>query len=282
MKSGVIHHPRSVDEALALLAEDRDARALAGGASLVAMMNAGLINASALVSLKAVLEAGFEQLPCGALRVGAMTRHHQSAENEQLTGMRRCLRDAAGSIGNMPVRNMGTIGGSVSLSDPGADYPAALVALRAEIEVRKLGETRTIPAGEFFVDWYATARAPDELVTAILLPPAFTGTGVYRKLARVSGDFAIVSIAICVSDTGAVSVAVGGAGPGPVFSEELNAVLSADFTCDDAVEEAGQGLAALANPVDDVRGSADYRRMVMPRLLLQAVRELRAERETLQ
>ena len=281
MKSGVIHHPRSIDEALALLAEDPDARPIAGGASLVAMMNAGLINASALVSLKA-FPAGFEQLPDGALRIGAMTRHHQSAESEHLAGMRKCLRDAAGSIGNMPVRNMGTMGGSVSLSDPGADYPAALVALRAEIEVRKLGETRTIPAGEFFVDWYATARAPDELVTAILLPAAHAGTGVYRKLARVSGDFAIVSIAVCVSDAGRVSVALGGAGPGPVFSEELNTVLSADFMRDNSVEEAGQGLAALANPVDDVRASADYRLMVIPRLLLQVMRELRTKRETLQ
>jgi carbon-monoxide dehydrogenase medium subunit len=282
VKSGVIHHPKNTEEALALLADDPEARPIAGGASLVAMMNAGLVSVSTLVSLKSIPEVGFRTLSDGTLRIGAMTRHHESAESEHLNGMRKCLRDAAGSIGNMSVRNMGTIGGSVSLSDPGADYPAALVALRAEIEVRKLGEARTIPAAEFFIDWYTTARAPEELVTGVLLPAAHAGTGFYRKLARVSGDFAIASIAICISDEGTVSVAIGGVGPGPVFSEELNGVLSAEFMRDDAVEEAGQRLANLADPVDDVRATAHYRRLVIPRLLLQAVRDLRAERETLQ
>lgn len=282
MKSGVVHHPKDTEEALALLAADPEARPIAGGASLVAMMNAGLANASALVSLKAIPEAGFRISADGALRIGAMTRHYQSAESEHLAGMRRCLRDAAGSIGNMPVRNMGTIGGSVALSDPGADYPAALVALHADIELRKVGETRMVPAREFFIDWYTTAREADELVTGILLPAAHTGTGFYRKLSRVSGDFAIVSIAICLSKDGAVSAAVGGAGPGPVFSQEADAVLSADLGRDDAVEEAGRRLADLADPADDVRASADYRRLVIPRLLAQAVREVRSGREPLQ
>jgi len=282
VKAGIIYHPRSTEEALTLLANDPEARPLAGGASLVAMMNAGLVNASTLVSLKSISQAGFRTLSDGTLRIGAMTRHHESAESGHLTGMRKCLREAAGSIGNMPVRNMGTIGGSVSLSDPGADYPAALVALGAEIEVRKLGKARTIPAAEFFIDWYTTAREPDELVTGILLPAAYAGTGFYRKLARVSGDFAIASIAICLSDEGVVSVAIGGVGPGPVFSEELNAVLSAEFMRDDAVEEAGQRFAGLADPIDDVRATAHYRRLVIPRLLVQAVRELRVNWGTLQ
>jgi len=282
VKTGVIHHPQNTEEALVLLAQDCEAKPIAGGASLVAMMNAGLVNPSALVSLKAIAEVGFHTRADGTLRVGAMTRHHQSAESEYLTGMRNCLRAAAGSIGNMPVRNMGTIGGSISLSDPGADYPAALVALRAQIELRKVGEIRTVPASEFFIDWYTTAREPDELVTGILLPAAHAGTGLYRKLARVSGDFAIVSIAGCLSEEGAVSVAIGGCGPGPVFSEEVNAILSTDIVSDNSAEQAGQGLAELADPVDDVRATADYRRLVIPRLLVQAMRELRAGRETLQ
>ncbi|MGD9924621.1 MAG: xanthine dehydrogenase family protein subunit M, partial [Pseudorhodoplanes sp.] len=215
-------------------------------------------------------------------RIGAMTRHYQSAESEHLGGTRACLRDAAGSIGNMPVRNMGTIGGSVSLSDPGADYPAALAALRAEIELRRVGRTRTVPARAFFTDWYATAREPDELVTGILLPAPHAGAGLYRKLARVSGDFAIVSVAVCISEAGAVSVAIGGAGPGPVFSEDVDAALSGGFAHDGAVAAAGERLAELADPVDDMRATAEYRRMVIPRLLVQAMRELRSGREALQ
>jgi carbon-monoxide dehydrogenase medium subunit len=266
---------------LALLAAEPEALPLAGGASLVAMMNAGLVEAPALVSLKAI-PSEIRPLPDGALRIGAMTRHCESAASEHLSGTRACLREAASSIGNMPVRNMGTIGGSVSLSDPGADYPAALVALRAGIELRKAGATRTVPATAFFTDWYTTAREPGELVTAIRLPPGHTGAGLYRKLARVSGDFAMVSVALCISDVGAVTVAIGGAGPGPVFSDELDAELSADLSGDDTVADVGHRLAERADPIDDVRASAEYRRMVIPRLLVQAVRELRAQQEALQ
>ena len=181
---------------MALLAEDPRSRVLAGGASLVAMLNAGLIEAPVLVSLKESGERWLLRLPDGAMRIGAMTRHCETAQSEQLSGVRRCLALAAASIGNMPVRNMGTIGGSVSLADPGADYPAALVALGSAIEVCNLAGTRTIPASAFFTDWYATALASGDLVTAILLPPAHAGIGTYRKLARVAGDFAIVSIAL--------------------------------------------------------------------------------------
>ena len=282
MSAGVIHHPRSTAEAVALLAEDPRSRVLAGGASLVAMLNAGLIEAPVLVSLKESGERGFCALPDGTMRIGAMTRHCETAQSEQLSGMRRCLALAAASIGNMPVRNMGTIGGSVSLADPGADYPAALVALCAAIEVCNPAGTRTIPAAEFFTDWYTTALAPGDLVTAILLPPAHAGVGAYRKLARVAGDFAIVSIALCVDRGGTVSVAVGGAGPRPIFDAGLNAQLSAGLDRDEGVAAVGRALADLADPVDDVRASADYRRMVIPRLLLQLVREIRPALRTVQ
>ena len=278
----MIHHPGSADEAVALLADDSRARAIAGGASLVAMMNAGLIDAPVLVSLKGIGERGFSRLPDGSLRIGAMTRHCQIAESQHLSGTQRCLRLAAASIGNMPVRNMGTIGGSVSLADPGADYPAALVALGAAIEVRNRAGVTRIPAASFFTDWYTTILGQGDLVTGVLLPRADGGIGAYRKFARVAGDFAIVSIALCISDTGDISVAIGGAGPRPIFDPSLNARLAAGFGSDQVAEEVGRGLAELADPVDDVRASADYRRLVIPRLLLQLVREVRPAARGLQ
>ena len=133
--------------------------------------------------------------------------------------------------------------------------------------------TRRIPAAEFFVDWYTTALEPGELVTAVLLPKSQPARGRYCKLARVSGDYAIASVAIVLTHAGAMRVAVGACGPKPLHSHEVDAMLSRGRTAV-AVEEAARILVDLADPVDDVRGSAEYRRMLIPRLLEQAVREV--------
>ena len=170
---------------------------------------------------------------------------------------------------------MGTIGGSVSLADPGADYPAALVALGSAIEFAIPPAHAPFRQAHSFTDWYATALAPGDLVTAILLPPAHAGIGTYRKLARVAGDFAIVSIALCIGRGRAASVAVGGCRTEADSRRSANAQLSAGLDRDEGVAAVGRALADLADPVDDVRASADYRRLVIPRLLLQLVREIR-------
>lgn len=269
-----LHLPKTVEQALALLDADQGARPLAGGASMVAMMNARLLAPTAIVSLKDIPELrGITPLGRDGFRIGAMTRHYETAAESRLSGVLRCLPAAAGSIANPPVRNMGTMGGSIALADPGADYPAALVAAGAEVEIASLEGRRRIPASDFFVDWYTTALAPGEIVTAIFLPPARTGFASYRKLARVAGDFAIVSIALATGTDGAVRVAIGGSGPKPVASAEADALLSNRLGDATAVRKAGEMLAALADPVDDVRATADYRRLIIPRLLAQAAAE---------
>jgi aerobic carbon-monoxide dehydrogenase medium subunit len=163
---------------------------------------------------------------------------------------------------------MGTIGGSIALNDPGADYPPALIALSASVELVGPAGKRLVPAADFFVDWYTTALARDELVTAILLPPVGAGAGVYHKLARVAGDFAIVSVAVVHYSDGQVRAVIGACGPRPISLSEADAELSRGN-----IAAAGALLAGAADPVDDSRASANYRRRVIPRMLARAVAE---------
>jgi aerobic carbon-monoxide dehydrogenase medium subunit len=279
MPVGALLHPASIAEAVALLAADGDGRCLAGGATLVAMMNARLVTPSRLVSLAGIDELrGIAAAAEGGLRIGAMTRHGETAGDARLAGSAAVIRSAAGQIANPVIRNMGTIGGSIAFADPAADYPPALVAAAAEIEIAGRQGRRRIKAEDFFVDWYQTALEPDEIVTAVLVPPAPKNSyGQYHKLARVSGDFAIASVALCLAvEAGRVSalrVAVGGCGPRPVRSAAAESTLVGARLAALDTTELGAALAEAADPVDDVRASAAYRRLVIPRLLRRAVAE---------
>ena len=273
------HRPHTVAEAVALLTADPGARPISGGATLVAMLNARVLEPSALVSLAGITELkGISRLDSGELRIGAFTRHRDTAACPLLVGTAAALREAAGQIANATVRNMGTIGGSISFADPGLDYPPALVAVGATIEIAGTAGRRRVPAKEFFVDWYVTALEPGEIVTAVLLaPPDVSGAGVYVKHSRVAGDYATCSVAACLQADRRMHVAIGGCGPTPLADDGVDAALSANRG-DATIAQAGAALQALADPLDDVRGSADYRRQLIPRLLLRAVRAAEASR----
>jgi carbon-monoxide dehydrogenase medium subunit len=271
-----LYRPRTVDEAVGLLAEDEDARLLAGGATLVAMLNARVIEPPALISLRSIDEIkGIARLPDGSVRIGAFTRHRETADSALLLGSSGVVRDAASQIANATVRNMGTIGGSVAFADPGLDYPPALVAAAALIEIASRAGRRTVPAREFFVDWYTTALQPGEMVTGVLLPGPGGGAGVYVKHARVAGDYATASAAACLEADGRCRVAIGACGPAPLADPAIDAALS-DDRGDAALAAAADRLAGMADPLDDVRGSADYRRRLIAPLLRRAVRAAEA------
>jgi carbon-monoxide dehydrogenase medium subunit len=248
---------------------------MAGGATLVAMINARVLEPAALVSLAGIAEIrGISALADGRVRVGAFTRHRETAASGLLRGSLAAVRQAASQIANATVRNMGTIGGSLAFADPGLDYPAALVAADALIEITSVDGPRTVPARDFFVDWYTTALEPGELATAVLLPRAEDGSaGVYVKHARVAGDYATASVAACRSPDGRLRVAVGGCGPTPLASDEADSLLATDRS-EAAIRAAGAVLQGLADPLDDVRGTAEYRRLLIPRLLLRAARRV--------
>ncbi len=277
MRAMGFHEPATLNEAAALLAADGEACCLAGGATLVAMINARLVEPSALVSLRHINELqGIEAVGDG-FRIGAMTPHRVTAADARLVGGHAVVREAAAVIANPSIRNMGTMGGSIAFADPAADYPPALVAIEAEIEIVASGGRRRVAAADFFADWYETALGPGELVAAIHLPGAPAGAvGVYDKLARVEGDFATASAAVVLAMAGDacshLRIAVGGCGPTPVRLAEAESALIGGGLDAEAIHEAGEMLAAASDPVDDVRASADYRRLVIPRLIARAIR----------
>ena len=276
------HQPTDIDEAVSLLSKNQGATCLAGGATLVAMMNARLVEPETLVSLKGIAElSAIERLAEGSVRIGAMCRHRDTAQCTILTDGQLLLSAAAACIANPVVRNMGTIGGSIAFADPAADYPPALVAVGAVIEISGPEGTREVNAHEFFVDWYITVLTPGELIVAVRVPAMPIGSvGVYHKLARVSGDFGIASVAVVLSMLGeicqCIRIAIGGCGPTPVSLPEVELALTDQAIEDDSLHAAGKHLANACDPVDDVRASAEYRRVVVQRMVVRAVNEARS------
>lgn len=275
--------PVSVDEVLALLAEDEDATCLAGGASLVAMINARLVEPSALISLRRVEELkSIESVSDGSVRIGAGVRHVEIAAAAGLDSGQAVLAKAAALIANPVIREMGTIGGSVGHFDPAADYPVALVVLGAEIEIAGKGGRRAVAADEFFLDWYTTALEPGEMVTAVVVPPAPAGSaGVYEKLAKVEGDMGVAMVALVMAQDGGIishlSVGVGGCGPAPVrLAGQEQALIGKAYDAE-AIRSLGEAMAAASDPVDDVRASAEYRKILIPRMVSRAADTARRE-----
>lgn len=274
-----LFRPRTLDEALDILAAAPDARPISGGASLVAMMNAGLIEPAALVSLTRIPELSGTQVAAdGSILIGAATRHSAVAADAVFGGTAAVLAHAASQIAGVAVRNMGTIGGAVAHADPGLDFPPALFAVDARVRIAAQSGRRTLPIRDFFVDWYTTALQPGEIVIGFEIPKPKPGAGFYLKHARVAGDFAIVSVALSLTDDGKVRVAVGGCGSGPLASAEADQILSSGLSAG-TLHRAGALLVALANPVDDVRGTAEYRKLLIPRMLARAVREITSARK---
>ena len=192
------HRPDTVEAAVALLASHEDSRCIAGGQTLVAMLNAGLLEPPTLIAVAGIPELnGISVEANRTVRIGAAVSHRRVAVAPELTGSGAVIRVAARVIAHPAIRNFGTIGGALAHADPAADYPAAVVAAGARIEVAGRSGRRTVPAEEFFVDFLTTALEPAEMVTAVLVPAAKAGaSGEYLKFSRVDGDYAIVSIAV--------------------------------------------------------------------------------------
>jgi carbon-monoxide dehydrogenase medium subunit len=256
--------PATLDEAYRAL-ETEDSRCLAGGQSLVAMMNLGLVSPARVVSLRRIeVLRGIAVQSDGGLRVGAMTTHAELAALENSAAGPALLSQAARVVAYPAVRAWGTIGGSVAHADPAADYPVALVAAEATIEIGSASGSRRVAAQEFFRGLFETALSRGEIVTAVHVPPGPKGAGAaYEKLSVVAGDFAIVSVAAIAGRS--AQIAVGGCGPRPIR-------LAGIGVSDAALLEAGRALAGKCDPPSDQRSSAAYRRRVLPELIRRAVR----------
>jgi CO/xanthine dehydrogenase FAD-binding subunit len=283
--------PRSLDEALSMLAEHgEEAKVLAGGQSLVPLLNFRLVRPAYLVDLNEVPGLDGIRVDGGRLTLGAMARQ-RAVETSPLV-RERCplLTDALPQVGHVQIRNRGTIGGSLAHADPAGELPAVVAALGGELVVRsKRGERRLTPEA-FFVGYLTTALEPDELLVEARVPvvPSRTGTA-FLEVSRRHGDFALVGVAatLTVDDGGvctACAVALTGVGPTPVVAREATAALVGAKAAPDTFAEVARRVASAVQPDSDLHASAEYRThlagVLTRRALTRAAERLTAERLT--
>jgi CO/xanthine dehydrogenase FAD-binding subunit len=254
--------PTSLDGALSLLGPD--ATALAGGQSLVPLMNFRLARPARLVDLNRVPELAFVRGDGGALRIGAMTRQGTLERSEEVRRHWPLLLQALRCVGHPAIRARGTLGGSVAHADPRAELPVALTALDARFAACSLARgVRWLSAGELFVAPFTTALRDDELLLAVELtaPPAGARSA-FVEHARAQGEFAVAGVAARVVPGAQAAIALLGAGPVPVREAAVEEAVLAGAT-------PAQAAARAAGSVRD-----DYRRALLRELVRRALSEL--------
>jgi carbon-monoxide dehydrogenase medium subunit len=261
--------PRSVEEAVALLAErGEDAKVIAGGQSLVPMMAFRLATPAVLVDLNGVSELEHSRVDRDTLVLGATARHRAVQE---LSGLReRCVMvaEAVDLIGHPAIRNRGTAGGSVAHADPAAEWPALLLALDGEVDAVGPSGRRTIAAADLFQTYFTTALAPDEILTEVRLPlPAGAVGSAFVEVAQRHGDFAVAGAGALMVEGGDGSVADArlvliGVRDTAVRSAAAESILRGAAPTDRVLEDAANAIGSEIDPVSDVHGSSAYRRRV--------------------
>ena len=272
------HAARSLDEALGLLAaHGEDGKLIAGGQSLVPMMNMRLSQPRHLVDINAV--SGLDRIAREGDRLvlGALVRHQALASQPLVRAHCPILAAAAASIGHHAIRARGTLGGSLAHADPAAQLPLIACLLDAAIELRSAHGVRTVAAADFFAGVFATALAPDELLTAIRVPCAVPGQGWgFRLMSRRVGDFALAAAAVVVALDAAgrvetLQAALGGVEATPVTMGPM-AYTQQGQTPDAAWCAAlAKSFAAACDPIEDPRVPAAYRRELAEALLARAL-----------
>lgn len=256
---------RSVDDAVALLERHGDeARVIAGGHSLLPMMKLRLARPEFLVDINDLHELDYVRLEGAELCVGALTRHRTLLESEQVGRLFPIFRDAEKVIADPPVRNRGTIGGSLCQADPSEDLSAVCLALGAQAVIRGRSGLRTVPMTEFYKGPYETEVGPGEMLVEVRIPVWPNSGSAYQKVERKTGDWAVAAsgAALAVRD-GLISHA--GVGLAAVGTEAVNASPVAEALIGKAPSEtlfaeAGRIAAEICDPATDSRGSAEYKR----------------------
>jgi CO/xanthine dehydrogenase FAD-binding subunit len=260
------HAPASVDEALALLTRyGGDAKILAGGQSLMPLLNFRLARPAALVDLNRIASLAYVREEGGAVAFGAMTRQRTIEFSPVVKAALPLLSEATQLVGHLPIRSRGTIGGSIAHADPSAEYPAVLAALDGEVRVRGPRGERTLGAADLFQTYLTTSLAPDEILTEVRFRAMPAGAGyAFEEFSRRHGDFALVGIAAMIVLDGArcreARLASAGAGPVPVRLRAAEEILVKEGVGEAAVAAASARAAELVSPDSDIHASADYRR----------------------
>jgi aerobic carbon-monoxide dehydrogenase medium subunit len=273
--------PGSVDEAIRLLGAHGNARALAGGQSLVNVMKLRVASPDVLVDLADLEELRqVEPTPDGGIELGPMVTYSQLMISTQVAERRPILNEVAGQIADVQVRNRGTLGGNVCSNDPTNHFPPLMVTMGATFTVRGAEGERTVPAEEFFQGVYMTAVAPEELLTKITIPSAAGGRDGFAAVAIGKDGTGIVTAAATLTGNGTVEaarIAIGCVAAVPVRATQMEEALAGHQATPERARAAVQGLGASLDPPGDVHASADYRRHLAEVLAVRAVVEASGE-----
>jgi CO/xanthine dehydrogenase FAD-binding subunit len=258
------YDPATIAEATALLAQFGErARPLAGGQSLVPLMNFRLLKPSHLIDLNGVRELDYLRIESGELRIGAITRQRRLERSAAVAENWPLLREATGFIGHVQIRNRGTVGGSLAHAFPSAELPVAMVALGASFVLRRKKGERTVSAEEFFVSHMTTVLQADELLAEIRVPVLAPKTGgSFQEVSRRHGDFALAGAAalITLDNAGAIARArVVFTGPAPVRARKAEDLLPGQRPADALFREAARLATENMEQDSDIHASADYR-----------------------
>jgi len=280
------HAPKTLDEAIALLARLGDtAKILAGGQSLIPAMRFRLASPEVLVDLNRLPDLAFVEERGGHLAIGALTREYALESTPVVAASYPMLLDAAKVIADPLVRNKATVGGNLAHADPANDHPAVMLAYNAQIIARGPGGDRTIAIDDLFIGLFETSLAPGEILTEIRIPKPPPGSGgAYLKIERKVGDYAVAAVAVQLELAGtgagaspgttikAIRIGLTNVSPIPQRAEAAEAALVGQYPTEAILEAAGQAAAAECNPSADLRGQVDYKRDLVRVLIKRTVR----------
>ena len=289
MKPAAFEYRRvsTVDEAIEQLTQlGEDAKLLAGGQSLVAMMNFRLVRPSALVDINRIPELQYVEPDGEGLKIGALTPHRwvEAVEDPDILEGFSVLKKAARWVGHYPIRTLGTFGGSIAHADPSAEWCMLALLLDAEIVAVGPGGERVIAASDFFQSFFMTALEPDEMIVEVRFPEPAPRAAL-QEFARRAGDYGIVAAAVALDvedgECRSARVVLGGVSDVPLRIPEAEEALAGAEVGPEAFEAAGQAAAGAIDPPSDVQATAEYRRDLASVLIKRALGEAMAEaRET--
>ena len=271
--------PSNISDAVALLQKHGDeAKILAGGHSLIPAMRLRLAEPGYLIDISGIGGLDYIQEESGHLRIGAMTCEAALEESEIVQRKFPLLLDTAKMIADPSVRNMATVGGNLAHGDPANDHPATMLALRASVIAEGPNGTREIKIDNFFPDFFTTALSEDEILTEIRIPtPPSASGGAYLKIERKVGDYAAAAVAcqLNIDSSGSIeNIGLGltNVGSTPIRASSAEELLKGKKPDENMLAEAGRLAAADSEPMEDLRGSAEYKRALVNELTQRAIK----------
>ena len=269
MKTFDYYTPATVDEALSILAQHGDdAHFMAGGTSMMLLMQQGLVQPGHVVGLRGVQGLrGINKTADGGLEIGATTSHRQVELSDDAYAYCPTLPENFARVATIRIRNQGTVGGNLVHADPAQDPPSMLMALDAQAVIRSTSGERTVPLDEFFVDYFETVVQEGEMLTSVKLPPlsANARTCYIKFLPRTEDDYATVAVAARLqldanNRVEDVRVALGAAAPVPLRAKRVEDAIRGQTLTEGIIDDAAELVTQEVDPIADIRGSAEYKR----------------------